>query len=181
MTKLLDEDRARLAKVLGMKTREIVATVELPDVDPAAVVVQTHDGQLYRVDEDGQVEPWTGPLPEDCHVYSASGDVAVALDPATTPATIMPPIVPDPAAQGDDDDLRDVDPDQAADAIDLSESDDADDDGDDERVPVGNAEVVLAWVGDNPDRATAALAAEQAAVKPRATLSAQLEKLANLA
>ena len=28
-----------------MKPREIVAAVELPDADPPAVVVQTHDGQ----------------------------------------------------------------------------------------------------------------------------------------
>jgi hypothetical protein len=40
------------------------------------------------------------------------------------------------------------------------------------------ADDVLAWVGDNPERAAEALAAEQAKDKPRSTLVKQLEKLA---
>ncbi|MEV6696230.1 hypothetical protein AB0M68_03580 [Streptomyces sp. NPDC051453] len=41
-----------------------------------------------------------------------------------------------------------------------------------------NAADVLAWVGDDPERAAEALAAEQAKDKPRSTLVKQLEKLA---
>lgn len=42
----------------------------------------------------------------------------------------------------------------------------------------GTAADVLAWVGDAPERAAEALAAEQAKDKPRSTLVKQLEKLA---
>ena len=41
------------------------------------------------------------------------------------------------------------------------------------------ADDVLAWVGDDPERAAEALAAEQAKDKPRSTLVKQLEKLAD--
>lgn len=47
-----------------------------------------------------------------------------------------------------------------------------------EAVPDGPANEVLAWVGDDPDRAAAALTVEQAAAKPRSTLVDQLTKLA---
>jgi hypothetical protein len=40
------------------------------------------------------------------------------------------------------------------------------------------ADDVLAWVGEDPERASEALAAEQAKDKPRSTLVKQLEKLA---
>lgn len=40
------------------------------------------------------------------------------------------------------------------------------------------ADDVLAWVGDDPARASEALAAEQAKDKPRSTLVKQLEKIA---
>ena len=42
----------------------------------------------------------------------------------------------------------------------------------------GTAADVLAWVGEDPERARQALAAEQAKDKPRSTLVKQLEKLA---
>lgn len=42
----------------------------------------------------------------------------------------------------------------------------------------GTAADVLAWVGEDPERAAEALAAEQAKDKPRSTLVKQLEKLA---
>lgn len=48
-------------------------------------------------------------------------------------------------------------------------------------VPTGSAEEVLTWVGDDTDRARAALAAEQAASKPRTTLVDKLTKLADQA
>jgi len=42
----------------------------------------------------------------------------------------------------------------------------------------GTAADVLAWVGEDPERAAVALEAEQAKEKPRSTLVKQLEKLA---
>jgi hypothetical protein len=41
------------------------------------------------------------------------------------------------------------------------------------------ADAILAWVGDDSERAAAALAAEQAKGKPRSTLVKQLAKLAD--
>ncbi len=49
------------------------------------------------------------------------------------------------------------------------------------RPPEGTADEVLAWVGEDAERAAAALEAEQARAKPRSTLVAQLEKLAESA
>lgn len=43
----------------------------------------------------------------------------------------------------------------------------------------GTAAAVLAWVGEDPERAAEALEAEQAKEKPRSTLVKQLEKLAD--
>jgi hypothetical protein len=48
---------------------------------------------------------------------------------------------------------------------------------DPDAVPVGTADEVLAWVGDDPARAARALVAEKIAEKPRTTL---LDKLAKL-
>lgn len=47
----------------------------------------------------------------------------------------------------------------------------------DDAVPEGTAAEVLAWVGDDPERAGAALVAESTRDKPRSTLIAALEKL----
>lgn len=44
--------------------------------------------------------------------------------------------------------------------------------------PDGTAADILAWVGEDPDRAAEALEAEQAKGKPRSTLVKALEKLA---
>jgi len=49
---------------------------------------------------------------------------------------------------------------------------------DPDAVPDGTAADVLAWVGDDHDKAAKALEAEQAREKPRSTLVAALEKLA---
>lgn len=46
-----------------------------------------------------------------------------------------------------------------------------------DQVPAGTADEVRVWVGDNPDRATLALAAEQLLPSPRKTLVEQLAKL----
>lgn len=51
--------------------------------------------------------------------------------------------------------------------------------GDDAELPVdGTAADILAWVGDDPDRAAEALDVEEARDKPRSTLVKQLAKLA---
>lgn len=51
-------------------------------------------------------------------------------------------------------------------------------DTDGDGVPEGSAQQILAWVGDNRDRAAQALAAEEQRDKPRTTLVAALEKVA---
>lgn len=63
-------------------------------------------------------------------------------------------------------------------------SDDPDGPGvdiDGDGVPEGSAKQVLAWVGDDPERAALALEAEHAREKPRSVLTADLEKLAGAA
>lgn len=47
-----------------------------------------------------------------------------------------------------------------------------------EQVPDGAAADVLAWVGEDPERAALALTIEQDSTKPRTTLIDQLTKLA---
>jgi hypothetical protein len=131
MADLTPDDRAALARRLGMKPKEIIGATEL-SADPPAVVVQTHDGQHVLVTEHA-VEPWAGSTP-----------TAPPAAPAP-PVDDAPPSTPDPDA-----------------------------------VPTGTAAEVLAWVGEDKDRATRALQAEQAGQK-RAGLTTQLEKLAGLA
>ena len=58
------------------------------------------------------------------------------------------------------------------------EADGGDADAPDELDIDGTAQQVLAWVGDDPERAEEALAAEQAKDKPRSTLVKALEKTA---
>lgn len=48
-----------------------------------------------------------------------------------------------------------------------------------DQVPAGSVTDVLAWVGDDLERAAAVLTAEQAAAAPRKTLLEQLGKLAS--
>ena len=50
-----------------------------------------------------------------------------------------------------------------------------------DKVPEGSIEVVLAWVGEDKERAAAALEAERAQAKPRSGLLAKLEPLAGVA
>jgi hypothetical protein len=50
---------------------------------------------------------------------------------------------------------------------------------DSDEVPSGSVAVVLGWVGDDPERAARALDVEEAADKPRKTLLAALEALAD--
>jgi hypothetical protein len=54
-------------------------------------------------------------------------------------------------------------------------------DSDPDAVPQGSMEVVLAWVGDDQERAARALEAERSASKPRTTLVDQLTALAGQA
>ncbi|GAB3429850.1 hypothetical protein [Actinophytocola sediminis] len=64
---MLDEVRTWASWALGMKPSEVVDAAEVPDADPPAVVVQTHDGQrtLVTVHADDAVEvaPYDGPMP----------------------------------------------------------------------------------------------------------------------
>ena len=81
--------------------------------------------------------------------------------------------------------VLETDPEPEPEGGDVGEDDgDAPEPGEDDvpdgPVPVdGTAVDVLDWVGDDPERAAEALAAEQAKDKPRSTLVKQLEKLAD--
>lgn len=56
--------------------------------------------------------------------------------------------------------------------------DESDPESDPDQVPDGTADEVLAWVGEDKDRAERALVTENAREKPRSTLVTQLQKLA---
>lgn len=142
MREMHPDDQAKLGRILGMKPSEIVAAAEIPDSDPAALVVQTLDGKRVRLTSENnvtfEVSPWDGDMPGSVE--------ADGLD-------------------GDEGDVEGVD-----DGLEGGK-------GGGEQVPDGNADVVLAWVGDDKDRAAQALVAEQAG-KKRSTLIGQLEKVA---
>lgn len=136
------DDRAAVARALGMKPSEVVAAAGLEggDGELASVVVQTHDGQRVLVAPGGGVTPWDGPMPGD------------EVEAPVFESDVEPPDEGDgtgPAGEGE--------------------------------VPGGTADEVLAWVGEDRERATRALQAEQGRDKPRTTLTTQLEKLAGLA
>lgn len=59
----------------------------------------------------------------------------------------------------------------------MPDDDPVSDPADSEAVPDGPAKDVLAWVGDDSDRAVAALEVEEARDQPRTTLVAALEKV----
>lgn len=94
-----------------------------------------------------------------------------------------------PDAEFDDDLARHLAANAPEDTIEVLEADpepdpeDVEPDGGEDEPPAeldidGTAQAVLAWAGDDPDRAAEALAAEQAKDKPRSTLVKQLAKLA---
>jgi hypothetical protein len=97
------------------------------------------------------------------------GDLARHLD-DNGPGESVEVLEADPEPEPEDDDLE------------PEEDDDPEDptpEPDDEPLPAdGTAADILAWVGDDPERAELALEAEQAKDKPRSTLVKQLEKLA---
>lgn len=152
-TELHPDDRRQLSRVLGMKPAEIVAAVELPDADPPAAVVQTHDGQhvLVTSDQDGNpvVQPWDGRLPG----APVDGGEEVLV------SEHGPELITG---------ARVVDPNERANGQ-----------GDSDAVPVGTVEEVLAWVGEDKDRAARALVVERDSDKPRKSLVDQLKQRAD--
>ena len=72
-----------------------------------------------------------------------------------------------------------TEPDADDDAPETEDDASTDDDANEEYldVPQGTTKEVLEWVGDDKDRARAALAAEQASDEPRKGLSKDLEEL----
>lgn len=111
--------------------------------------------------------------------------VAVTRDPDSIAVLLLPqvramgvePAEPAPAGPDAANGQGTADPPPASVDGDQDQDPVADEPADGE-VPQGNAEEVLAWVGDDPDRARLALDAEQARDKPRTTLAAKLTKLA---
>lgn len=132
--------KEQAARVLGMKTREIV---DVQDHGHYAVVT-THDGARSLVYEDGTVEPHT---PQAEAALQSLQHVAAQAD--------------EQDADGEPDD---GDEDEGAGA-------------DDGEVPSGTVEVVLAWVGQDADRAQRARDAELATERPRTGLVDKLQKV----
>jgi len=166
-TELHPDDRKKLARVLGMKPSEIIAAAELPDADPDAAVVQTHDGQhvLVTTDQDGKpvVTPWDGPMPG----APVEGDEPVLVGEQGPELRVQGGAVVDPNASVDED-QGDGEV-QGGAAVTGGE------------VPAGTVDEVLAWVGADKDRAARALVVEQDTDKPRKGLVDQLRKLAGQA
>ncbi|MEV6798533.1 hypothetical protein AB0M91_09315 [Micromonospora rifamycinica] len=140
--------RLDFAEALGMKAREIV---DVERVD-GGYAVTTHDGQRTMLDRDRRIVSRAA-LPDRVGQLPA-GD----LDPVDVDE--QPP--PTSAPRGRQRGAKSTSPakPQAA------------------EVPAGEPVEVLTWVGDDRDRAAAALAAERGRDTPRADLVAELERLA---
>lgn len=106
---------------------------------------------------------------------------AAAPEPAPTPdatpaGTAAEPVTPEPTTtSGDTQTPADADGTGDAAAADGKGADGAETPA--IEVPAGTTKEVLAWVGDDQDKARAALAAEQASDEPRTGLSRKLEEL----
>ncbi|MGI5408727.1 hypothetical protein ACQEV9_18275 [Streptomyces chartreusis] len=84
------------------------------------------------------------------------------------------------AVDPDDDDAADLAEQLHGDTDGQGPEPDPDPDPPQELSPDAPVKEVLAWVGDDPDRASEALELEQAKDQPRSTLVKQLEKIADL-
>lgn len=101
----------------------------------------------------------------------AEGDFAVFLAEGGAPVRILEddrPEQDEPATDVQDPEVEDVPPDANGHADEDGDAPDAD----------ATAADVVAWVGEDPDRAAQALEAEQAREKPRSTLIKQLSRIA---
>jgi hypothetical protein len=141
-------DRYEAARALGVADADVVEVAETEN----GTEVEVRDGGRRLIRDDG--------------VY-ALGD-----HPATRSLRRWPDTETAPAPAAGADGPADADPTAEA-ASDTPAASEADA----ESVPDGTAEDVLAWVGDDSDRAVAALEAEEKRDKPRGTLIAKLEKV----
>jgi hypothetical protein len=144
------------AAVMGMPPREVTAVAEVGDYH----VVSTHDGQKTIVTDAGK---------------------AVLLKPDATEAEVAAELGITEAelrAQLDRDQAVDLAGDGEPEQIPPGGGENGGD-GTPEPVPDVDAKELVAWVGDDPDRAVRALEAEQAREKgPRSTVVTALEKVA---
>jgi hypothetical protein len=172
------------AEVMGMAPHEVLAVAEVGDVH----VVTTHDGQHTLITADGEAKLLTEADAARLGVGEGGeleqlADAAEDADPAKT-------------AEGDDVDPNAVEiAERARQALEnggqgpvphapvanpeaggLPPNENSDDT---DPVPDANKDDLLAWVGDDKDRATRALEAEKDRTGgPRSTVVAALEKVA---
>lgn len=173
------------AQVMGMAPHEVLAVAEVGDYH----VVTTHDGQHTLITKDGQAKLLTADDAAALGVGEGGeleqlADAAEDADPAKT-------------AEGDQVDPNAAEiaerarqalenggqgptpeapvPNPEAGGLQPNENSG---DGDVEPVPDANKDDLLAWVGDDKDRAARALEAEHERETPRSTVVAALEKVA---
>jgi hypothetical protein len=166
------------AQVMGMPPHEVLAVAEVGDCH----VVTTHDGQHTLVTAEGKTSPLNeesapvppGAAPEEAATgdESAEGTATEGGEGTGTDGTEGTATeATESTGDGTGEDNDPPGPDSDGDGV----PDDVDGDG----VPDGNAKQIQAWVGEDKDRAAAALAAEdKRAEGPRSTLVAALEKVA---
>ncbi|MDF2968369.1 MAG: hypothetical protein K0Q93_2147 [Nocardioidaceae bacterium] len=149
----MPEIREQVAQALGAKDREIVEIQYTSEL--SGYLVTLHDDSVLLVTDEGSV---IYPVPTRT-IIGEHGPELWFPDEAVNGET-SPPADLDAALM--------LSPADSVQAAVLSAAD---------IVPVGTVEVVLAWVGEDQDRARRALAAENERDKPRAGVTAVLQLL----
>ncbi len=148
------------AKKMGMAPHEILAVAEVGDVH----VVTTHDGQHTVVTDDGEVQLLTAAQADAAFGYADGADEGDEGG-------------GEPPTEGEGDDGGE--PPTEGEGDDGGEPPAGGEDGTPvDELPDGDAKQILAWVGEDADRAAQALEHEAAKEKPRSTLIAALQKVA---
>ncbi|MEV0993426.1 hypothetical protein [Nonomuraea sp. NPDC050202] len=152
--------REEAARVLGVAVNEVSGvrqtehgTVALMSTGGERLITPS-DGVFAFDDHPGgkHLRRWQDP--EEPERDDATPDASALPDPAQREVLTAPPAPAVPSlANPEPDDVHD-------------------------EVPDGTVDDVLGWVGDDPDRARAALEAEEARDKPRSTLVARLREKA---
>ncbi|UUV34386.1 hypothetical protein NQK81_13325 [Amycolatopsis roodepoortensis] len=140
------------ARVMGMAPSEVLAVAEVGEY----LVVTTSDGQRTAVADNG-----------DLHLLTPETAAQLGIGQETEA-----PVDVDPDSSGEGESTGPVLENPGGDQTPEVTGEQVDE------VPDVNKDELLAWVGDDTDRAARALAAENARDKPRSTVVAELEKVA---
>lgn len=140
------------ARVMGMAPSEVLAVAEVGEY----LVITTTDGQHTRVSDEGEAQLLTAAQAAQLGIGQKTGAPVDDVDP-DSPVEGADPAA---AAEGAGQELETPGGEQPDEVPDVSKDE------------------LLAWVGEDTDRAARALAAENARDKPRSTVVAELEKVA---